>query len=368
MRLHDSDFLPPSENGLLPPEAAPGIPMSEYDFDRLLVFYNPVGNVAAAKAQIGELAESRYSSMLDVKTTVAGGHEANMEHFAKHVRLGDVLVLATGDGTQKTAIQTVAGFAMPFETPRRTRMPFLAAIQAATGYTELSETLRHTPILPLGGGNANDLDVMLNDSRRRVAPSEILESGRIVTINPIRCHLDAPGFEPYEHFAGSYATVGVSARAAYALNQRQYRESALRKVPGIKRAHEFAVVGRELQDARPFTISEDGVERRVGEILFTNGGIMAKYCRFPSRLTERGVIYHAEVADLRALSVARSVGGLLMNRLAGDFQDTDRSFTALTTTFVQFDGEAELVHPGTTITVGPAQDVAFHAITTRVRP
>jgi len=342
--MRDADFLPASKSGLFPPEAAPGVPVNEYDFDRLLVFYNPVSeNVKAAQAQIADLEQSYFGPKVDVKQTVSGGHEANQDLFAEHLREGDIFVLATGDGTLKTAIQTVAG------------------------YTELSEKIRRTPILPLGGGNANDMDVMLNDSRRRIAPSDILEAGRIVSISPVRCSLDAPGFEPYEHFAGSYVSLGTSARAAYALNQRQYRQSHLRKIPGFSKAHEFATVGRSLQDSRTFVVEHDNEEREVAEILFPNGSRMAKYCRFPSRLTERGVIYHAEIGDLRPTSVAIGVGGLLMNRLTGEFQTDTLELTAQTTTFIQFDGESEMVYPGTRIAIGPA-DVAFRAITTRVRP
>ena len=340
-----SDFLPDRDDGLFPPEAAPGVPLSEYDYDRLLVYYRPDGpSVNIARRQIDDLQESKYAHKVDIRETSPHGAEANQELFANTLQEGDILVLVTGDGTANLAIQALTN-----------------------QYLISKESLRRTPILPLGGGYANDLDVMLNDSRHRIAPSDIIEHGRVVGFRPIKATMTATDGVGRTRHAGAYISLGASAQSAWDINQPAHRSSRLQKIPGVKDLHKGAAIARSLYGASMFKLEQEGDERETYELIFANGWRMAKgVLHFSQRLTDRGV-YWCEVGGKDFTTLSCTVGQLLLRNLRGHTVDGATEFTIRTSTFIQFDGEAERIPYGTGISIGPA-DIALNAVTTRVRP
>lgn len=337
-----SDFLPPSENGLFPAEAAPGIPVDEYDPDRIVVFYNPASsNSAVGQQQIAELKASQYSAKIHTVPTSDRGNEANQDLFRHTLKEGDILALATGDGTIKLALQTLVD-------------------------KELPKAIRHTPIVPLGAGRGNDLDVMLNDSRHRVCPSDILESGRIVEIVPGQASLSSTRGE-YTHIFASYVSFGATAAAAMQLNRPEYRGSFLRKVPGFKTLHEQSAVLEALYKAPLAQLEQDDETHTFYDLVVANGPRMAGgVVHFPVRLTDR-YMFRSEIIDKQPATLARSLGSLALGRQAGKFQSNDFAFITKSTTHVQFDGEAEPIYPETSVVISPAE-LTFRAVTTRVRP
>src|SRR5437868_1158334 len=75
----------------------------------------------------------------------------------------------------------------------------------------LSRSTRQAVILPLWGGNANDLAYMVNGSAYTVDIKKILKKGRVVKVYPMEVAIKAGGTE--RHLASNYASFGASAYA-----------------------------------------------------------------------------------------------------------------------------------------------------------
>src|SRR6185437_8881055 len=78
----------------------------------------------------------------------------------------------------------------------------------------LTTEQRQTPILPLWGGNANDLANMLNGAATRSKLRRLLQHGHVVSIRPIICTLSTPGGSRQVYAAACYASFGASAYAS----------------------------------------------------------------------------------------------------------------------------------------------------------
>src|SRR5687767_4267944 len=233
-------------------------------FRSFVIFFNPAGTHAAAvRRRMEEVKQLAGERPVTVIETSPDGRAANIRLVERHAdKLGDgtLLCIAAGDGTTNQIIEAL-----------------LTA--------KLSAKARKTPVLPLWGGNANDLAHMLNGPAYRARIKNILATGNIIPIHPLQCDLTSRG-KTKTHLAACYASLGVTGFVARRLVQPEYRRSKLHKIPGGTLVKDIATVFGGLMEAPSFGIKEHGDVRSVYELSFYNGSRMAKLARLPTKLTD----------------------------------------------------------------------------------
>ncbi|MCL4357735.1 hypothetical protein M1512_02470 [Patescibacteria group bacterium] len=233
-----------------------------------------------------------------------------LEHF-------NLLIMVSGDGTFNQVVRKIV----------------------ANG---LSEEAKRTPILAIGGGNANDGVRAKHTKRHLHYPKKIIEDGRVVPTYPIRCDINLPDGRHEIHSAAFYASVGATALAAseHYLNNSNYRNSLLGKTRLGRVVSEPLLVASALIKARNGLIEEHGDEHSMYNLLVANSGLMAKHLRFPTKLTESTLIADM-IPDKRLLN--------LISAAIGYWQGTrpcqtiapgvPLEFTLKSDMYAQFDGE-----------------------------
>lgn len=311
-------------------------------FARIVVLCNPASTHAKqGKQRIAELEHLCGKERVTVLETVPGGAEANRQLLRDNADLlgpHTLLCVAAGDGTLSLIIETLV------IDPH------------------LSSRARQTPILPLWGGNANDLAHMLNGPVNRTTLRDILENGQIVAIHPLACSLRAPHQKTTVRIAACYASFGATAFAAARLNEPEHRNHPLHHIPGGRFLKEALTGFSALMEAPTFKVKEQGDLKIVYERTFTNGPRFAKIGRLPLSLTD-DVFYLSTVGHKRLLTILPSLLGFLQKRVASKFMHDHADFTVQETTLAQFDGEPTEITAHTKITVKLSEQ-PFYALST----
>ena len=299
-------------------------------FDRALVFFNPAStHTGAALRRIGELKDILGEHNVTTVETSPEGRTANASLLEKQGGiLGEstLLCIAAGDGTTNQVIEAL------LTSPK------------------LNSAVRKTPILPLWGGNANDLAHMLNGAAYRTHIKDILKHGRVVPIHPLQCKMSSKGKPAETRVAACYASFGATAIAAHRLNRPTHRQSRLQALPGGRILQEIITVVSAFMEAPAFSVKEAGDIKVVYEISFYNGSRMAKVERLPARLTDE-MFYLNALKDkpiLFLLPIPRFIE-FTHKRIAQKFLRTNASFTTQEESWAQFDGEPVHIPPNTEI-------------------
>jgi diacylglycerol kinase family enzyme len=299
-------------------------------FTHALVLCNPVSTSAAqAKPRIVELQQFFGKEHVIIIETVAGGTEANRSLIRAHAKqLGPrtLLCIAAGDGTVSMVVETL--------------------VQDAG----LPEKARATPILPLWGGNANDLAHMLNGNVSRSRLREVLTWGSVIAIRPLACTLTNPDGAVETRIAACYASFGATAFAAARLNEPDVRSNRWQRVPGGRAVAEFVAGFLALVDAPAFIMKEQGSEKHIYERTFTNGSRFAKVERLPLKLTDDAFLQHT-LEEKRFLSVIPRMWEAMQKRLVSRFRQNSAKFTIEQAVFAQFDGEPTKIAAGTEVDI-----------------
>jgi hypothetical protein len=309
-------------------------------FDAFIIFLNPVStNTKRAQKRIQELKTSFPAMPLQVVETSPNGREANGELFRRTLKkaTGHVLIgVAAGDGTSN------------------------AVIEVLMTDPEISDTVRKSPVLPLWGGNANDLAYMLNGPAYKVRTRDILQQGEIVPIFPLFCEMTDKDGKMTTRLAACYTSFGATAYAARRLNDSTYRRNKLNAFPGSRVLLEIIAVVGALIDAPTFTLEEDGGFRLVYDRLFVNGSRLAKFYRTPARLTENS--FYKAAVDGKRLSIVIARARDMMPWLRQTHPSTVSAQTVFTTqepVWAQFDGEVMQVPANTLVAIRPSEKPFF---------
>lgn len=207
------------------------------------------------------------------------------------------------------------------------------------------------PILPLWGGNANDLATMLGGD----APGSIaatIQQGSLVEIYPLQCTLTLANGTTKTRTAMCYASFGASAYAAKHLNTKQHRHNFLHRIPGYTPFSEMLAALNGMVQAPRFQVEEGAERYRVYEKLFTKGTRFAKRNIFPLHLTDKR-FYTRTVLHKRPFHVFTHLGDMIRKSHAhAAIQQEPATFTCLSPTLAQFDGEEVQVPAGTRVIIG----------------
>lgn len=287
-------------------------------FDRIIVLRNPASTHAdTIQKRIGKLAKIANVADFEIIDTLAGDRERNKTLLCKlEDKLGPrtLFCVAAGDGTINVVAETLL-----FD-PR------------------LHPEARKTVILPLWGGNANDLAHMLNGHGWQASLARILTHGTVVAMRPLSCTLTTQSGEAKTWAAVCYASFGASAYATRRLSEPSLRMRLATTIPGSRFGRELRTVIRAFIDAPLVTIEEGKQMREMYERVFIKGSRFAKVKGVSLKLTDPH-FYHTVVHHKRVGSVFRHILELTspgaVKRVAGNHA----SFTPQQNMWGQVDGE-----------------------------
>lgn len=305
------------------------------------VLYNPASTHAVqSRRRIQELRHLVGSDHVHIIETSPTGRLSNRELLAeqsKQFTSDTVLCIAAGDGTVGQVVETLVLD------------------------SRISDTARQTPILPLWGGNANDLAHMLNGSKRSTI-EKILRKSHVIRIYPLSCTLAYSDGRTETRVAACYMSFGATAYAAARLNKPQHRRNPLHRLPGGRTISEFAASFNGLVEAPVFKVIEDGEQRTMYERTFTNGSRFAKMDLLRIKLTDpKFFVWTGRYKHLGKISAQ------LVALLKGHITSSTRPVSFVSEDFImaQFDGEPLEIPGGTAVTVSLAER-PFLALSTKL--
>lgn len=314
------------------------LPEQSHEFERVVLLVNNHSTQTRdAHVRMTELLNSQATvSRLLIETREKS--QDNIEMLQTTVREGDIVVTVGGDGTNRQAMTALMG--------------------------------TKVPLLPLGGGNGNNLACMLNGPLHHLMPCRVLAEGKVVVIHPILAQMSSE-LGNRECYAASIMGLGASGEGTARLNNQHYRNRPLYGSKAIRELYEAGTLVRTVLACEEFTITENGIETVLFERAIANGPRVAKYGRFPVQLTEHR-LFMTEVRRKRPLQIAHWLGSVLcqpiMNPPAGRYLNAPEaiSFTIGDRAVVaHFDAEPEFLRPETEVRISQAEQ-PFYAISTKL--
>ncbi len=299
-------------------------------FVRVIFFVNPKStHVAAARRRISEIVSLLPDASFTTIETSPDGPKANIqlvEACAHKLGPHTLVCIGAGDGTTNQILQ---------------------ALLVGKG---LSEQARKTPVLPLWGGNANDLACMLNGLSFRMRTSDLLGKGQVIPIHPLECTLVTDKKEETIRIAACYVGFGASGFAAQRLNLPAHRQSKLHAIPGGRILQELITVIGAIMEAPGFAVKDPDSVKIVYERLFSNGPRMGKVKRLPVQLTDE-MFYLNTLEDKRLVSAIPRIIESTRKRLSQKFLGNFASFTTQQKSWAQFDGETQEIPAHTKVQI-----------------
>ncbi|HYF96621.1 MAG TPA: diacylglycerol kinase family protein [Patescibacteria group bacterium] len=314
-------------------------------FDKFVVFYNPVStNSRRSRKRIAELKELFPAKKVIVIETSPDGEEANKRLVAREAKKFDdktVVCIASGDGTVSAVLESLL---------------------TSKGIPAKS---RKVPVLPLWGGNANDLAHMINGLPQKISLRTVFEKGKIVPIYPLSVKLGS-GKQVSKRIAACYISFGASAYAAQQTELPKNKKKKIHAIPAARMITEMFIVVRSLIKAQTFTIQVDQEKHSVYERIFVNGSRIAKIDRLPVRLNEKA-FYEATLSHKhpKALLSLLSALKILRNRTYGEVTEKDIKFVLNEDAWMQIDGEVVKLPTKTNVEVS-LSTLPFYVITTKL--
>lgn len=308
--------------------------------DELLVIRNPVSaNAQRAQHQIADLQGQFPFRSVDVYPTVhysQAPHEENrrtnqqrvLDLLAERVDPNNTdpysarcwLVLATGDGTIR---------------------------DVAEAMLDADDAIRSVPLLLLPGGNGNDNSSMAHDFWGKHWPARHMDHAQIEPVHPLECSIEHADGAKEIRYALGYLSVGeIIAKTAKDIDQDRGRNRL------VQLANEKILAIKSIMKAAPTTVVERGVKRQTGELIFSNGGRMAKFLHWDQQLSDPQFT-RTEIPTKSAVQLAKSGLALAMGRHRGTVVP-DGNVVQLQTasdSWIQLDGEAFPLPAESTVSV-----------------
>lgn len=303
--------------------------MPSKSFHQLVILRNP----ASTRANQMELRiEALRRSFADVPTcvldTVPGGDNANLAMLQDHLSLfgpHTLLCVAAGDGTVHFVIN------------------FLLNQNDQSGAPE-------TVVLPLWGGNANDLANMLNGLYMPHVFEDLHAHGAVISIRPLECTLQSAEGLSRTIIASNYISFGATASVAKQLNDTSHRRRTVGSFFLVRIVREsYAAIKTLIQSSR-FEVEEHSHHFKVYEKIFANGPRFAKLNVLPISLAAPN--FYAHTFEHKQLgSIVSRLFESLRARNAEDFLVEKAEFMVHSPVTAQFDGETHELPAGTRVTI-----------------
>lgn len=318
--------------------------MKVSEFKQVLIIWNPAStNARRINKRLRELYSIFDPKIITIIETSPDGREANRKLILKHkdkLSPNTLVCIGAGDGTVNLAVETL------LTDPA------------------LNNQMRNSVIVPLWGGNANDLGNMLNGYSMFADMKDVFEKGKLVEIKPLKVTLRHKS-ETTIRIAACYASFGATAYSAHRINKPSHRRNSFRNIPILRVFRELYTVIRAFIDVPTFTISDTNSKNtKMYEYAFINGSRIAKIERMPVMLTEDkfliGKIYEKQpLVGLYILQVLRK-------RKGGYLTGKKQEFVINKPTWLQLDGEVVKIEPHTNIQI-ELNNKPFNAVSKRLR-
>lgn len=312
-------------------------------FEHFIVLLNPAGTSAKRSwARVSELQALFPNRSVDVLYTSTDGRTANQQLIVGEAsRLGPktLLCIGGGDGTVSMAAETLMT------------------------HPDLPATARQTPILPLWGGNANDLAYMLNGAPS-IKLKQVFAKGTIVDVQPLECKLTNKKGGATIRIAICYASFGGTAYASKKITDSRYRNHPLRKLPVVRLVFELGASVREFMKAPAFAVKEAGKRKVVYERTIINGARFAKTGLLPFRL-DNHKFFDYTLENKSFVTTPFEIFGSTRKQTAPNFLKTNADFVIDETTLAQFDGETQEIDADTAVCVTLSKQ-PVHVLSTRL--
>lgn len=301
-------------------------PLSHYEFSRIVLVVNPQSsNIQRLEPRARELAKLFPDIAVEIVESVADADAFSMklQKALNYVGGQTLLGIGGGDGT----VHLVAN-ALLSATPRI--------------------NLKKITILPLWGGNANDLAYMLNGLSSRFKIKQALTRAKLVKVYPLEIKtIDNKGGS-FIRYAVCYASFGASAYTAEQLARPLNEKKMLGKYVRNRIVTEVSRAVRAMLDAPGFDVEQDGHRIKIFEQLFSNGSRMAKVDRLPVKLLEREFYY---VTRSDKPPTVPYILRMLRATNVGEVKKGAVHFIARERAWAQYDGEAFIIGENTRVTV-----------------
>lgn len=313
-----------------------------YRFERFIVFYNPAStNAKKSRKRINDLKELFPAREIEVIETSPDGYNANRKIIVELSKKFDektILCIASGDGTVSIVLDSLL-----FDK-------------------NISDKARKVPILPLWGGNANDLAIMANGHSKTVSTKHIFEKGAIKPIYPINFYI-TKGDKKYFKNAACYASFGASAFATKKMETPKRRTRKIYNLPGTRLFAEASMVTFSFIKAKTFKAIIDGKTKDIYEYMFVNGSRLAKLEGVPMNLGSKE--FYEAVFFKKHPVIILNILKALRNRSYGRSTKGPIEFEVKSEVDAQFDGELERISAGTRIKVSSSRQ-PFYVLTTKL--
>jgi hypothetical protein len=300
------------------------------DFERFVVLANPKSSGRhQSRRKLLELTRLFPATPIEIFETSHGGAPAYAQLLHKHAaKLGPrtLLCIAAGDGSINFIIETLL---LDPTLPARAR---------------------RTPILPLWGGNGNDLACMLNGAVTRATMQKIFDRAQVVPVRAMDFRLLYADGSTRERIACVTASFGASAQVARRLNDHTYRRSQLHKVPGGRFLKEGITAWWAIAASETFSSEVNGSTKKMYEYTFCNGPRMAKWYRMPVRLTD-DQFYLSTMEGKVAVITPTRLTLSLRRKLSSNMLFKTTQLIVHDPVWAQFDGEPQFIPADTEIRV-----------------
>jgi|GEM_PF-263713 len=315
-------------------------------FKHIYVLFNPASTRASRSRQRFRELEKLYPGRVTVVHTSPDGRDANIaviRQLAHKLDKDCLLGIAAGDGTVGLVVEVLT----------------------ATGKDAVPKAASEAVLLPMWGGNANDLASMLNGPALNRRLKTVFNKAEIVPIYPLVCTIvDTEGTISHR-IAACYITFGFSAFMARRLNDADYR----RKLHGVsiprKIFHELKHLANALKQADRFSYTEDRKRYRVYELIFANGSRMAKVDRLPVTLSEK-YFYKDTLEYKRFGAIVNKIFAVITDRQPNHKIDRRVRIKLHDPVWSQFDGEPVAIEAGSTVEIGRSPR-PFYALASSLR-
>ncbi len=288
------------------------------------------------------------------KIRTTGNPEEDAINLKKVLRLGDVVVGACGDGGIHQIINTLQ-----------------------------DEDIRdlQIPLLPIWGGNGNNLATMLNGRSNHFGVVDILRYGKLAKYRTLNVHetpLDSP---TTVHKGGMYTGYGVSGDMATKLNSSPHRNRTFYKYAATRLALEGQALRRSLHARQPFHLSliessqlPPGPNEQLRTVLplpesltelsVIKGRKMAKFLHMPVELQEERALvtyFEEQENDKRSFALGKFVSERIMGLSDSKDQyitdDSVMAFRVESPTTAHIDAEEIELQAGTAVMVELGDDL-----------
>jgi diacylglycerol kinase family enzyme len=311
--------------------------------ERFLILINPASTgITQAKERIEELKQIAPANTVEVFELTGTDRLATSDMLVKKAaKLGPktMLGIAAGDGTTSVIVDTLI---------RDKRLPAKA---------------RLSPVIPLWGGNANDLANMLNGPPRKHIAST-LKNAKVIPVYPLHFDITSQDGDSQTRIAVCNASFGATAYVAQQLNEGRFRRSKLHKIPGGRLIKEASTAVTSLIKAPTFEAEDHGLRKIIYERTFSNGSRIAKLYQVPVELNDKHFYLHT-IEQKRFMITALMLGASFRNRPNDDRLHRSLEFKILEDTQAQFDGETMRIAAGTEIAARMSHR-PFYAVTTEL--